>query len=100
VSSQVMNRNQNGATETSLVVVEDSLLAGIRAQKAKIAVLGMGHVGLPTALGLAEMGWQVLGGDSCAPLIAELRAGKMPFYEPGLADLFAKHVAGELLFRP
>ena len=29
--------------------------------KTRIAVLGMGHVGLPTALGLAELGWEVIG---------------------------------------
>jgi UDPglucose 6-dehydrogenase len=97
VSSQVMQPNQNVATEAPPVIVEDSLLASIRTRKAKVAVLGMGHVGLPTALGLADMGWQVLGGDSCAPLIAQLRAGKMPFYEPGLADLFAKHLGKNFL---
>lgn len=92
MSSKVMDPNQNGVAATPLAVVEDSLLERIRAGRDKIAVLGMGHVGLPTALGLAEMGWQVLGCDSCAPLIAQLQAGKMPFYEPGLADLFAKHL--------
>ena len=28
-----------------------------------IGVLGLGHVGLPTALGFAELGWQVIGAD-------------------------------------
>ena len=28
-----------------------------------IGVMGMGHVGLPTALGLAELGWKVYGAD-------------------------------------
>lgn len=38
----------------------------IRAGQAKIAVLGMGHVGLPTALGLAELGWEVTGAAAAA----------------------------------
>ena len=29
----------------------------------RIAVLGLGHVGLPTALGLADLGWRVVGAD-------------------------------------
>jgi len=28
-----------------------------------ITILGIGHVGLPTALGLAELGWSVMGAD-------------------------------------
>jgi UDPglucose 6-dehydrogenase len=58
----------------------------------KIAVIGMGHVGLPTALGFASMGWQVLGADSSHALITQLRSGNAPFYEPGLDDLLADHL--------
>jgi UDPglucose 6-dehydrogenase len=64
-----------------------------------IAVLGMGHVGLPTALGLAELGWQVIGADDMAEKVAELTAGKATFYEPGVQDLLVKHLAGGR-FRP
>ncbi len=59
----------------------------------KIAVLGMGHVGLPTALGLAELGWQVVGADDDSQKVALLRAGEAPFYEPGLQELLSKHLA-------
>lgn len=69
-----------------------SLVERMRTKQAKIAVVGMGHVGLPTALGLASRGWQVLGTDSSLPLISQLRAGQVPFYEPGLADLLAEHL--------
>jgi UDPglucose 6-dehydrogenase len=57
-----------------------------------ITVLGLGHIGLPTALGLAELGRQVMGADSDAAKVALIRAGQPPFYEPGLADLLAKHL--------
>jgi UDPglucose 6-dehydrogenase len=56
-----------------------------------IAVIGLGHVGLPTALGLADLGWKVIGADQNAEAIRRLREGKSTFYEPGLAALLAKH---------
>ena len=61
--------------------------------KSKIAVLGMGHVGLPTGLGLAELGWDVVGADCNAEAINHIRAGTCPFYEPGLQQLLTKHLA-------
>ncbi len=68
------------------------ILDEVRSRKARIAVLGMGHVGLPTALGLASMGWTVLGADASPELIAQLQSGKIPFFEPGLDDLFREHL--------
>lgn len=67
-------------------------MARIRSKRAKIAVIGMGHVGLPTALGLASLGWQVLGVDCSPELISRLQAGEATFYEPGLADLLQQHL--------
>src|SRR5256885_14008699 len=58
----------------------------------KIAVIGMGHVGLPTALGMAELGWEVIGADANADAIARLQSGTCTFYEPGLQPLLTKHV--------
>ncbi len=46
-----------------------------------ITVLGMGHVGIPTALGLAELGWNVTGVDQDSAKIALLQEGRVPFYE-------------------
>ena len=60
--------------------------------KTRIAVLGLGHVGLPTALGLAELGWEVIGADSNPETIASLKAGKSWFYEPDLEPLLKKHL--------
>lgn len=59
----------------------------------QISVIGLGHVGLPTALGLAELGWKVTGADDDREKVAMLSAGKVPFFEPGLQDLLAKHLA-------
>lgn len=59
----------------------------------KIAVIGVGHVGLPTALGLAELGWEVIGADQDEDKIRQLKDGKSPFYEPGLQTLLTRHLA-------
>ena len=42
-------------------------------EKPRLAVLGLGHVGLPTALGFAEMGWEVIGADDDASKVARIR---------------------------
>ncbi len=60
--------------------------------KAAITVLGLGHIGLPTALGLAELGRQVIGADDDAAKVQRIRAGDPNFYEPGLVELLAKHL--------
>lgn len=57
-----------------------------------IAVIGLGHVGLPTALGFAEMGWNVVGADDDAQKVARISEGTMPFYEPGAEELLRKHL--------
>ncbi|HVO81123.1 MAG TPA: UDP-glucose/GDP-mannose dehydrogenase family protein [Terriglobales bacterium] len=60
----------------------------------RIAVLGMGHVGLPTALGLAELGWDVVGADDDTEKIQVLQSGKASFFEPGMQALLSKHLGG------
>lgn len=59
---------------------------------APIAALGLGHAGLRTALGLAELGRDVIGADDEPSKVALIRARQPPFYEPGLSDLLLKHV--------
>src|SRR5271157_759030 len=58
--------------------------------KVRIAVLGLGHVGLPTALGFVEMGWEVIGADDDDSKVAMIQSGRTPFYEPGLDQLLAR----------
>jgi UDPglucose 6-dehydrogenase len=56
----------------------------------KIAVIGLGHVGLPTALGFSELGWEVLGVDDDPHKSRQIAAGRMPFYEPGAEELLRR----------
>lgn len=64
-----------------------------------VSVVGLGHVGLVTALGLAEMGWRVLGTDQDSRKLESIKAGEAPFYEPGLQELLDKHLDSGL-FNP
>lgn len=58
-----------------------------------ISVLGLGHVGLPTALGFAELGWSVTATDNDCEKARMVSEGHMPFFEPGVGELLTKHLA-------
>lgn len=55
-----------------------------------INVIGMGYIGLPTALMFAVHGVEVVGTDYNKELVETLRAGKLTFEEKGLQNLFAQ----------
>ncbi|AEC51934.1 UDP-N-acetyl-D-mannosamine 6-dehydrogenase [Pyrococcus sp. NA2] len=56
----------------------------------KISVLGLGYIGLPTALLFASSGHEVVGVDINEKKVRLLNEGKLPFQEPGLEELFEK----------
>ena len=53
-----------------------------------VNVIGLGYIGLPTALMMASHGVEVVGTDYNAELVATLNAGKTTFKENGLDELF------------
>jgi len=53
-----------------------------------VAVIGLGRVGLPLALAFADAGLEVIGIDNDPERLGALRAGRMPFEEPGAQDVF------------
>lgn len=63
-----------------------------------INVIGLGYIGLPTALMLASHGVEVIGTDYNAELVATLNAGKTTFEEKGLDELFADALKGGIKF--
>ena len=63
-----------------------------------INVIGMGYIGLPTALMMAASGLEIVGTDYNKELIAELNAGRVTFEEEGLDELFEKAVKGGIKF--
>lgn len=48
----------------------------INDKKAKVAIIGLGYVGLPTAVAIAESGYQVLGIDIQAKKVKKVNQGK------------------------
>lgn len=65
----------------------------------KIAMVGSGYVGLVSGACFADFGHEVVCIDKDPAKIERLRAGEMPIYEPGLAELVATNVkAGRLGF--
>lgn len=65
----------------------------------KIAVFGCGYVGLTTAVGLSEMGNEVLAVDVNPARIEMLSKGKVPFFEPGMQEMMNRNLAeGRLSF--
>ena len=53
-----------------------------------VNVIGLGYIGLPTALMLASHGVEVIGTDYNRELVGKLNAGKVTFKEDGLEELF------------
>ncbi len=65
----------------------------------RVTIFGTGYVGLVTGTCLAEVGNEVVCVDVDAGKIAQLEAGGIPIYEPGLEPLVrANHAAGRLRF--
>ncbi|PKM64372.1 MAG: nucleotide sugar dehydrogenase, partial [Firmicutes bacterium HGW-Firmicutes-20] len=54
----------------------------------KINIIGMGYIGLPTALMFATSGVKVVGSDYNRALVEQLNQGKITFEESGLPELF------------
>ncbi|TPW76630.1 UDP-glucose dehydrogenase family protein [Schumannella soli] len=70
-----------------------------RATAPRISVIGSGYLGATHAAAMAELGFEVVAADPDAAKIAAFQAGVVPFYEPGLDELLARHLdSGRLRF--
>ncbi|MFD5022792.1 nucleotide sugar dehydrogenase [Paenibacillus sp. NPDC058367] len=63
-----------------------------------INIVGLGYIGLPTALMFASHGVKVVGTDSKSSVISSLKDGKITFEEKGLDDLFARAIEMGIIF--
>lgn len=65
----------------------------------RCTVFGTGYLGATHAVGMAELGHEVIGVDIDPGKVAKLAAGDIPFYEPGLRELLTDNLAaGRLRF--
>ncbi len=63
-----------------------------------INVIGLGYIGLPTALMMSTHGVEVIGTDYNRELVATLNAGHTTFKEDGLDELFQKALESGIKF--
>ncbi len=64
----------------------------------KIAVIGVGYVGLVSAACFAELGHEVVAVDNDPAKVAQLDAGSIPIHEELLPEMVARHRGGRLRF--
>ena len=62
-----------------------------------ITVLGLGFVGLTTALGFSKKGFKVYGIDVATERVAKIRSGEVPFYEPHLDDVLKEELGNNFI---
>ena len=63
----------------------------------KITIIGAGYVGLVQAVCLADFGFNITCIEKDLEKLKELKFGRIPFYEPGLEDLFKKNLENNRL---
>lgn len=66
--------------------------------KSKVNVIGLGYIGLPTALMFAKSGVEVIGTDLNERLVDSLSKGKLTFEEEGLDELFGAAIKSGIKF--
>jgi len=65
----------------------------------KLSVIGTGYLGATHAAAMSSLGFSVVGVDVDESKIAQLRQGRVPFYEPDLEELLKQEVdSGRLTF--
>lgn len=64
-----------------------------------INVIGLGYIGLPTALILAANGNEVVGTDISKDVVKKLENKELPFKESGLVELYEKALINNIKFQ-
>src|SRR5215204_7667527 len=63
----------------------------------RVAVIGLGRVGLPLALSFADRGLEVIGIEREAAVLDDVAAARMPFAETGTHELLERVQASRRL---
>ena len=59
----------------------------------RISVIGLGYLGATHAVAMAKLGHQVVGVEPDSKKLASLKAGNLPFYEPGLDEALQQELS-------
>ncbi|ASJ12269.1 UDP-N-acetyl-D-mannosamine dehydrogenase [Thermococcus thioreducens] len=68
------------------------MLEKIEGRKAEIAVIGLGYIGLPTAIMFANAGFHVTGYEIRRDVVEKINSGKAHIVEPEIDDLLKKAI--------
>ncbi len=79
--------DDDGRLEDVIDVVD--LLAKSGSMRDNVAVYGLGFIGLPLAVTLANVGHRVFGVDINPQVRASVERGRLGFHEPGLEDMLS-----------
>ncbi len=63
---------------------------------AKVAIIGLGYVGLTLAVALSRAGHQIYGIEKSKKIVARLKHGETHFHEPGLQEIFQEQLNNSL----
>ena len=67
----------------------DDVRSSLESKSLKVCVVGIGRIGLPTALSFAKSGFQTIGMDINEKLVDSINSGNFPLKdEPGYEDIF------------
>ena len=66
---------------------EETLSKKIESRELSVAVIGLGYVGLPTAIGFLESGFNVWGADISERTLRMIRGGENPTGDPDVDDI-------------
>ncbi len=76
----------------------EALAARFRSRQARVAVIGLGYVGLPLTLALVEAGFHTLGVDADPARLAQLGAGRSPLRQIPAEAIRGALATGRLRF--
>lgn len=80
-------------SEASSMSRYEDLLNKIERKDVRVAVIGLGYIGLPTAIFYVMRGIDVLGIDTNSELVDILKKGKVPIHEEGLGELASEYLS-------
>ena len=67
----------------------EDVLKSLETKSLKVCVIGIGRIGLPTALSFAKSGLETVGVDINENLVSDINSGKFPLKdEPGYNEIF------------